>query len=83
VQKIVIKIIGSRIIFLILFFTTFGVAWQYHLKMILPYRTGQYSHLVTLNSKIHPLFYIFDTETGWCEKSKKQQQELQEWKALL
>ena len=37
--------------------------------MILLHRTCQYSHLDTLNSKIHPLFQILDTDPGWCNNS--------------
>ena len=40
-----------------------------HLKMILSYWAGRYGHLDTLNSKIHPLFQILDTDPGWCKNS--------------
>ena len=38
--------------------------------MILSYRAGRYSHLDTLNSKIHPLFQILDTGPGRCNNSR-------------
>ena len=34
--------------------------------MILFYRAGRYGRLDTLNSKIHQLFQILDTDPGWC-----------------
>ena len=37
--------------------------------MILSYRAGRYGRLDTLNSKIHPLFQILDTDAGWCNNS--------------
>ena len=37
--------------------------------MILSYRAGRYGRLDTLNSKIHPLFQILDTDPGWCNNS--------------
>ena len=38
--------------------------------MILSYQAGRYSNLDTLNSKIHPLFQILDTDPGWCNNSR-------------
>ena len=37
--------------------------------MILSYQAGRYGHLDTLNSKMHPLFQILDTDPGWCNNS--------------
>ena len=37
--------------------------------MILSYQARQYGCLDTLNSKIHPLFQILDTDPGWCKNS--------------
>ena len=37
--------------------------------MILSHQASQYGHLDTLNSKIHPLFQILDTDPGWCNNS--------------
>ena len=37
--------------------------------MILSYQAGRYGCLDTLNSKIHPLFQILDTDPGWCNNS--------------
>ena len=52
-----------------------------NLQMISSYLAGRYIHLDTLNSKIHPLFQILDTETRWWKseklKSEKQEQEEQ------
>ena len=38
--------------------------------MILSYRAGRYGCLDTLNSKIHPLFQILDTDPGWYNNSR-------------
>ena len=38
--------------------------------MMLSYWAGRYSCLDTLNSKIHPLFQILDTDLGWCNNSR-------------
>ena len=45
------------------------MGWRRHLEIILFYRAGRYGHLDTLNSKIHPLFQILDTDPGWCNNS--------------
>ena len=37
--------------------------------MILSYGAGLYGHLDTLNSQIHPLFQILDTDPGWYNNS--------------
>ena len=37
--------------------------------MNLSYRAGRYGCLDTLNSKIHLLFQILDTDPGWCKNS--------------
>ena len=37
--------------------------------MNLSYQAGRYGRLDTLNSKIHPLFQILDTDPGWCNNS--------------
>ena len=37
--------------------------------MIISYWAGRYGHLDTLNSKIHPLFQILDTDPGWGNNS--------------
>ena len=37
--------------------------------MFLSYWAGRYGRLDTLNSKIHPLFQILDTDPGWCKNS--------------
>ena len=39
--------------------------------MILSYRAGRYGRLDILNSKIHPLFQILDTDPGWCNNSRE------------
>ena len=40
------------------------------MKTMLSYRARRYGHLDTLNSKIHPLFQILDTDLGWCNNSE-------------
>merc|ERR1712105_499109 len=45
--------------------------WRRHLKMILSYQAGRRGRLDTLNSKIHPLFQILDTETGCLRKFRR------------
>ena len=37
--------------------------------MILSYLAGRYDHLDTSNSKIHPLFQILYTDSGWWKNS--------------
>ena len=37
--------------------------------MILSYQAARYGCADTLNSKIHPLFQILDTDPGWCKNS--------------
>merc|ERR1712105_144551 len=44
------------------------MGWRRHLKIILSYQARRRGRLDTLNSKIHPLFQILDTETGCLQK---------------
>ena len=37
--------------------------------MISCYWAGLDGHLDTMNSKVHPLFQILDTDPGWCNNS--------------
>ena len=43
--------------------------------MILSYWACRYGNLDTLNSKIHPLFQILDTDPGWCNNSRGMEEE--------